>query len=255
MGDAFFPGGQQVRPAHQVVHGPDAQLCHDLPQLLRDKQHEIHDVLGLAGKAAPELRILGGDAHGAGVHIAHPHHDAAHGDKRCRGEAEFLRPQHTGDGHIPAAHELAVGFQPNPGAQAVADQGLVGLRKAQLPGKPRIVNGALGGGPGAAVIAGDQDAARPRLGNPRGNGADTGLGYQLDRNSRVPVGVFQVKNQLGQILDGIDVVVGRRGDQGDTGGGAAGLGDPGIDLLAGQMPALSGLGPLGHFDLDLLGAV
>ena len=49
-------------------------------------------------------------------------------------------------------------------------------------------------------------------------------------------------------------MVGRGGDQRHAGGGAAGLGDPGIDLLAGQMAALAGLCALCHLDLDLLGA-
>ena len=49
-------------------------------------------------------------------------------------------------------------------------------------------------------------------------------------------------------------MVGRWGDEGHAGGGVAGPGDPGIDLLAGQVPALAGLGPLGHLDLDLRGA-
>ena len=74
------------------------------------------------------------------------------------------------------------------------------------------------------------------------------------RDAGLPVGVFQVVDQLGQVLDGVDVVVGRRGDQGDAGGGVAGPGDPGVDLSAGQVAALAGLGPLGHLDLDLLGA-
>ena len=48
-------------------------------------------------------------------------------------------------------------------------------------------------------------------------------------------------------------MVGRGRDQAHAGGAVAGLGDPGIDLAAGQLAALAGLGALGQLDLDLLG--
>ena len=44
---------------------------------------------------------------------------------------------------------------------------------------------------------------------------------------------------------------GRR-DQGHTGCGVSGLGDPGIYLSSGQMSALAGFCSLCHLDLDLL---
>ena len=65
--------------------------------------------------------------------------------------------------------------------------------------------------------------------------------------------VLQVVDQLGQVLDGVDVVVRRRRDQADAGRRVPHLGDPRIDLVAGQLAALAGLGPLGHLDLQLLG--
>ena len=64
-----------------------------------------------------------------------------------------------------------------------------------------------------------------------------------------PVGTLQIVDQLSQIFDGIDIVVRRGRDQPNAGGGVAALGYPGIDLAAGQLTALAGLGALGHFDL------
>ena len=49
-------------------------------------------------------------------------------------------------------------------------------------------------------------------------------------------------------------MVRRRRDQADAGRGLTDLGDPGVDLLAGQVTTLAGLGALGHLDLDLEGA-
>ena len=74
------------------------------------------------------------------------------------------------------------------------------------------------------------------------------------RDAGVGVGVLEVVDQLGQVLDGVDVVVRRRADQAHARRRVADLGDPGVDLVAGQLAALAGLGALGHLDLDLAGA-
>ena len=255
VGDPVLPGGNQVRPAHQLVHRPHPQLCHDFPQLLRNEQHEVHNVLRLPGKSAPQLRILGSNAHGAGIHVADPHHDAAHRYQRRGGKAEFLGTQNAGNGHIPAAHELPVGLQPHPGPQPVANQCLVGFRKAQLPGETGVVDGAFRRSAGAAVIAGNQHAPGACLGNAGRNGAHACLGDQLHGNAGVPVCVFQIENELGQILNGVNVVVGRGRNQCHAGSGAAGFRNPGVDLFPGQMAALAWLCALGHFDLNLFGTV
>jgi hypothetical protein len=81
------------------------------------------------------------------------------------------------------------------------------------------------------------------LGDAGGDGADADLGHQLDADARVMVGVLQVVDQLGQVLDRIDVVVRRRRDQADARRGVRDLGDPGIDLLPGNWPPSPGLAP------------
>ena len=125
---------QQIRAANQLLYRAHAQLRHVFPKLLSHEAHEIHDVLRLAPEFLPKLRVLGADAHGAGVQVAHPHHHAAHGNQWAGSEAEFLGTQHGGDGHIPAAHKLAVRLNAHPGAQTVQNQALVSLGNAQLPG-------------------------------------------------------------------------------------------------------------------------
>ena len=83
--------------------------CHVFPQILGHELHEIHDVLGLALELLAQLRVLGTDAHGAGVQIADAHHHAAHRDQRRGREAELLRAEDAGNGDVAAAHQLAVG--------------------------------------------------------------------------------------------------------------------------------------------------
>ena len=66
--------------------------------------------------------------------------------------------------------------------------------------------------------------------------------------------LVQVVDQLGEILNGINVVVGWGRDQGHTGLAVAQPGDVGIHLGARKLAALTRLGPLGHLDLQLLAA-
>ena len=121
---------QEVSAAHQLVYGAHTQLRHMLPQLLGDEAHKVHHIFGPARKALAQLGILGGHTHRAGVQVADPHHDASHGDQRRSGKAELLRAQHTGDGHIPAGHQLAVRLHHHTGAEPVLHQRLMGLGKA-----------------------------------------------------------------------------------------------------------------------------
>ena len=120
-------------------------------------------------------------------------------------------------------------------------------------GRPACLIEVCGEAPGAAVVAADQDDVGVRLGDAGRDRADADLGDQLHADARAAVGVLQVVDQLRQILDRIDVVVRRRGDEADAGRRQARLGDPGIDLGAGQLAALAGLGALGHLDLELAG--
>ena len=237
--------------SHHLRESAEAKLCHDLPQLLGNEEHEVHDILRFALEALAQALVLGGNAHRAGVQIADTHHHAAHGHKRSGGKAELLSAKQGGDGHIPAAHELAVCLDDYTASQVVLDQRLVCLRKAQLPGKSRVMDGALGRSSCTSVVAGDEHNLGACLGHAGGDGADASLGHQLDSDPGLSIGVLQVIDKLRQILDGVDIVVRRRGDQRHAWGRVAGLCDPGVYLLTGQMSAFSGLCALGHFNLDL----
>ena len=46
------------------------ELGEQLAHLLGDELEEVLDELGLAGEARPQLGVLGGDAHRAGVEVA-----------------------------------------------------------------------------------------------------------------------------------------------------------------------------------------
>ena len=92
-----------------------------------------------------------------------------------------------------------------------------------------------------------------RFRHARGYGANAHLGHQLHRNSRRGIYVLQIVDQLRQILDGINVVMRRRGNQTHAGDGMAYARDHLIHFVARQLAALAGLGALGDLDLQLVG--
>ena len=208
--------------------------------------------VGLARELLAQLGVLGGHPHRAGVEVAHPHHHTAHHHQRRGGEAELLGPQQRSDHHVAAGLELAVDLHHDAVAQIVEEQRLLGLGQPQLPGRAGVLDGRQRRGPRAAVVAGDEHHVGVGLGHPGGHRAHPHLGHQLHVDAGRGVGVLEVVDQLGQVLDGVDVVVGRRGDEPHPGRGVAGLGDPRVHLVARQLAALAGLGPLGHLDLDVV---
>src|SRR3546814_10074130 len=74
-----------------------------------------------------------------------------------------------------------------------------------------------------------------------------------DLDARAGVYVLQIVDELGQILDRIDVMVGRRRDQPDARRRMADLGDVLVHLVTGKLAALARLCALRHLDLDIVG--
>ena len=103
-------------------------------------------------------------------------------------------------------------------------------------------------------IARDRDVVGARLGDAGRDRADADLGDQLHRDAACGIDVLQVVDELRQILDRIDVVMRRRRDQADARRRVAHAGDVLVDLVAGQLAALAGLGALRHLDLHHVGS-
>ena len=223
---------------------------HDLAQLLRDEAHEVDDVLGLALELLAQPRVLRRHAGRAGVEVADAHHDAARRDERRGREAELLGAEQRGDRDVAAGLQLAVGLDRDAAAQVVEHQRLVRLGEAELPGQAGVRDRGLRRGARAAVVAADQHDVGVRLGDARGDRADADFGDQLDADARAAVGVLQVVDQLGEVLDRVDVVVRRRRDQPDARRRVPRLRDRRVDLGAGQLAALAGLRALRHLDLQ-----
>ena len=203
--------------------------------------------------AGPQLGVLRRDADGAGVQVADPHHHAAGDDQRGGGESVLLGAQQRRDHDVPARLHLPVDLDRDPIPQAVQQQGLLRLGEAELPGGAGVLEGVQRARAGAAVVPGDQHDVGVGLGHARRDRAHPEAGDQLDVDARGGVRGLRVVDQLGEVLDRVDVVVRRRGDEPDARGRVAGPRDPGVDLLGRELTSLAGLRPLRHLDLDVAG--
>ena len=89
----------------------------------------------------------------------------------------------------------------------------MGFGHAQFPRKTGVVDGISGRRPCSAVIGRDQDHLGTGLCHTGCNRTHTGLRYQLNRDPGFGVGILKVVDQLGQVFNGVYVMMGRRGDQ------------------------------------------
>ncbi|GAC1615572.1 MAG: hypothetical protein NVS9B12_15760 [Vulcanimicrobiaceae bacterium] len=91
-----------------------------------------------------------------------------------------------------------------------------------------------------------------RFGDARSDGSDARFGDEFDADAGLRVGVFQIVDQLGQVFDGVNIVMRRRRNQPDAGSRVTHARNLRIDLVAGQLTTFAGLGSLRDFDLQFL---
>src|SRR5579883_2455402 len=103
-------------------------------------------------------------------------------------------------------------------------------------------------------MAADGDDAGASFGDARGDDAHTGAGDEFYADARVRIDGAQVVDELSEILDAVNIVMGRRGDEGRAGGGVTNAGDVVGDFAGGELAAFAGLRALGHFDFRLFAA-
>ena len=247
------PHVEALRLAHHVLEPPEPELRHQLAHLLGDEEEVVDDVLGLAGELRAKGRVLGRHPHRAGVEVALAHHDAAARDEGGGGEAELVGAEQGPDDHVPPGADPAVHLDRDAPPERVEDEGLVGLREPDLPRRPRVLDGGERARPGAAVVPRDGHVVRAALGDPGRHRPDPHLGDQLHADPGLGVDVLEIVYELGEVLDRVDVVVRRRGDEAHPRRRVAHPGDRAVHLVPGKLPALAGLRALRDLDLELVG--
>src|ERR1700761_8167545 len=99
----------------------------------------------------------------------------------------------------------------------------------------------------------NDDVIRVGFGHASGNSANAAFGNQLDANGSARIYPLEVEDQLGQIFDGVNVVVGWWTDERDAGLRVAQTSNQLGDLVTWELAAFAGLGALGDLDFDFLG--
>ena len=78
-------GVQLVHTAYHLVDGAEPKLGHNLTHVLRYEKEVVDDILRPTGEELAQLRVLGGDAHRAGVQVTLAEHDDPKGDQGSGG--------------------------------------------------------------------------------------------------------------------------------------------------------------------------
>ncbi len=258
---------QQVVAADQVLGAFVAERGDHLLDLLAHRGEEAGAALGgavdlLRGELLQPVLLgflgrldLGGDADVAGVELAAAADRAAEADHRQGAEADPVGAEAVQFDDVVAGAVAAVGPDLDPVAQPGLHQRPVHGAGADVRGQADVAQRVLAGGAGAALEAGEGDDVGAGLGDPEADRADVRHHRDLDRDAHVRVDGLQLVDQLGQVLDRVEVVVVGGRDQVGAGRRVTGGGDLLGDLLAGQVAALAGLGALADLDLGQVGGV
>ena len=177
----------------------------------------VLDELRLAVELLAQLRVLRRHTDRAGIEMADAHHDAARDDQRRRRKAELLGAKERRHHDVAAGLELSVHLHDDAIAQAIEEQDLLCFGEPELPWNPGVLDRRQGRRARAAVVTGDEHDVRVCFRDAGGNSADPDLGDELHVHARGRIGVLQVVHELRKILDRVDVVMGRRRNQRDTG--------------------------------------
>jgi hypothetical protein len=180
-------------------------------------------------------------------------HQTPLGQKQSGAEADLVSAEQRSDDDVAAGLDPAVHPQAHASAQPGGDERALRVHEAELPRDACVLDRRQRARTGAAVGPGDVDDVRERLDDACRNEPDPGLRDELHRHVSIGVYLFEVEDQLCQVLDRIDVVVRRRGDQRNAGLRVAQPRDLGRDLVTGQLAALTRLRALSDLDLELGG--
>ena len=136
------------------------------------------------------------------------HHHAAQ-DYQCGStEAELLSAKQCHEDYVATALQLAVNLQSHLASQTVLDESLLGLGNTYLWGYSCKAHARCRACARSALRTRDNYQVSFSLGYSCGDGAHTALGNKLYADGGLGVDVLKVEDELCEILDGVNVVVG-----------------------------------------------
>src|SRR6266436_5781139 len=121
----------------------------------------------------------------------------------------------------------------------------------EFPSAACVLDGTERRSARSSFVTADQNDVSVRFGNPGGDRADPGLCHQFHANFGPGIDLFEVVYELGQIFDGINVMVRRRRNQHHSRSAFSEPGNEFGDFMAWKLTSFAWLRALSHFDLDL----
>jgi hypothetical protein len=196
-----------------------AHRGHEPPQLsgrlVEEAPQPGHAVAGIDRQEpleAARIRLplvldLRGDADVARVRLAAAADGAAQGHHRHGAEPDPVCAQQHQLQHVGGGAHAAVRPQLHRSAQAGLGERAVGQGQAQVGGQARMAQGVAAGRAGAAVVARKRDHVGAGLGDADRDRADPAHDRNLHPHPRGRVGGAQLRDDLGKVLDRVQVVV------------------------------------------------
>ena len=164
-----------------------------------------------------------------------PRHGTTQRHYRRRPKPECFGAKQRRDHHIAAGAEAAIHAYLDPLAQAVAHENRLRLRQSGVLDRRERRRAR------AAIVTGDQHVIGVCLGDARRHRADARFGDELHADACRRIHLFEIVDELREVLDRVDVVVWRRRDQRNADDGVPQPGDQIGDFVAGQLSAFTRL--------------
>ena len=200
----------QVCPSDDILQPGESHFGQIFAYFLCQESKIIHYIFIVSAETFAEFGVLGGHAYGTGVGVAFAHHDASQ-HNQCGGtETEFFRTQQGHVDNVPSGFQLSVHLQLHLSAESVQHQGLLRLTQSYFGRDTCIPHTRCRRCAGSSFRSRNDNQVGFCFGYSGGNGSHAAFGYQFHADSCLWVYVFQVEYQLGQIFDGINVMVGWR---------------------------------------------
>ena len=186
--------------------------------------------------------------------MAGPDEDAALGDESGGAERELVGAEQRGDHDVAAGLDAHRRPEPGRGRASRSRRGRACVSASPIShGMPAFLIDERGLAP---VPPSPPEmwttSARP-LTTPAAIVPTPSDATSFTETSASRVRLLEVEDELREVLDRVDVVMGRGGDQRDAGNRVPQPGDLVGHLLAGELAALAGLRALRHLDLELAG--
>mmetsp|Transcript_1298 Transcript_1298/g.3301 ORF Transcript_1298/g.3301 Transcript_1298/m.3301 type:complete len:369 (-) Transcript_1298:3037-4143(-) len=249
---AFSVQFQVLRLSNHVLHFTVPKFCHNLTELFSQQEKVVDNVLRLPGKFLSQLRVLCCNTDGACVQMTFSHHNATHSNQWGSGKTEFLRSQQACNCNIASSLELTVGLNLNTITQPIENKRLLRFGKSEFPWKTASLNSGPSSSSSTTIVSTDCDMVGESFCYTSCDNANSDFRHKLHRHFSNWLGVLQIVNELGKILNGINIVVWRWRDQTDSRGGVTVLGNIFRYFESRQFSSLTWLGTLCHLDLNLV---